>query len=109
MERLANVIRIESIIELAQKFEAETCEKPILCCKENTFYKITELRIETNGEPQKVLNWYGYDMMVFPSDSALQSDNVYAYNKKQVKDAVLEYINNKCQKLLKQAQEWLIQ
>lgn len=108
MEYKVNVNRTKQIIELAQLFEARTCEKPILCLKQNMFHNLTNIEeIETNGVPQRVLKWYGYEMVVFPNDSVLQDDIVYVYNEKQVQDSAIEYLNNKCHELLKTTRQWL--
>lgn len=107
MEYRVDINGTRQIIEVAQLFEARTNTKPILAAKQEVMSKLVNLEIETNGVPQTVLNFYGYDVIVFPNDSNLGKDIIYAYTNEQIRIAVLNYLNDKCQNILKEMQKWI--
>lgn len=108
MELKYKTMDLEEILKMAERFEAMTKEKPILITDYETIHKITQLDFKTSsGIPQRLLNFYGYSVIVFPYDSKFQNGIIYFYNYQQAKNAALEYLNNKAQSILKEMEDWV--
>lgn len=108
MDLKYKTIDLEEILKMAERFEARTKERPILITDYETIHKITQLDFKTSsGIPQRLLNFYGYSVIVFPYDSKFQNGIIYFYNYQQAKNAVLEYLNNKAQSVLKEMKGWV--
>lgn len=99
---------LEEILKMAERFESMTKEKPILITDYETIHKITQLDFKTSsGIPQRLLNFYGYSVIVFPYDSKFQNGIIYFYNYQQAKNAIIEYLNDKAQSILKEMEDWV--
>lgn len=108
MNNKIQVIDKGKILEMAQRFEAMTNERPILITDRETLYAIVGIKIpHTNGIPQRILNFYGYSVIVFPYDSKFQNGIIYFYNYQQAKNAIIEYLNDKAQSILKEMEDWV--
>ena len=108
MDLKYKTINLEEILEMAERFEAMTKEKPILITDYDTIHQITQLDFKTSsGIPQKILNFYGYSVVIFPNDSKFENGIICFYNYQQAKNAVLEYLNDKAQSILKEMKDWV--
>lgn len=108
MDLKYKTIDLEEILKMAERFETMTKEKPILITDYETIHKITQLDFKTSsGIPQRLLNFYGYSVVVFPHDSKFQNGIIYFYNYQQAKNAALEYLNNKAQSILIEMKDWV--
>lgn len=108
MDLKYKTIDLEEILKMAERFETMTKEKPILITDYETIHKITQLDFKTSSWiPQRLLNFYGYSVIVFPYDSKFQNGIIYFYNYQQAKNVVLEYLNDKAQSILKEMKNWV--
>ena len=108
MSNRIQVVDKSKILEMAHKLEAMTNERPILITDRETLYSIVNIEIPyINGIPQRILNFYGYSVVIFPNDSKFENGMVYFYSYEQAKNAVVEYLNDKAQDVLKELKSWV--
>lgn len=108
MNNKIQVIDKGKILEMAQRFETMTNERPILITDRETLCAIVGIKIpHTNGIPQRILNFYGYSVVIFPNDSKFENGMIYFYNYEQTKNIVIEYLNDKAQNILKELKLWM--